>query len=196
VSQSKQTERELRIKHSTRFELRKNQVALAVLTCASLTIGCGGGALSDQPGGTAGATFTRLTLRSRGGNLAPPPGAVCDWLLEPTIHTVVASSREWFIHDCTRSSLGSAVLLDDHRVLSTAEFASVEDALQKVASSQYLLGCGADMPVITLDIERTPGVVALLADDAYAGCPWEEHAGRSFVTGLGNLLDVFANLPK
>ena len=71
------------------------------------------------------------------------------------------------------------------RGLTPAELTSVERALQGVTTTDEG-GCWIDAPLTTLDVKTTAGL-ALYAADFDAGCPWEALAGRTFVTGLGDL---------
>jgi hypothetical protein len=46
-----------------------------------------------------------------------------------------------------------------------------------------------------LDVTTNQGVERYV-DDFYSDCPGEAHAGRTFVTGLGNLAGVLSELSK
>ena len=80
------------------------------------------------------------------------------------------------------------------RTLSDAELDSVNDAFHGIALSTAK-SCGADAPLITLDVTTHQGVERYV-DDFYSDCPWGAHAGRTFVTGLGDLAGVLSELAK
>jgi hypothetical protein len=84
--------------------------------------------------------------------------------------------------------------INGERALSEAELDSVNEAFLGIALSTAK-SCGADAPLITLDVETNQGVERYL-DDFYSGCPWEAHAGPTFVTGLGALAGVLSELSK
>jgi len=79
--------------------------------------------------------------------------------------------------------------------MSGAELASVDIAFEKVALSTAKT-CGADFPVLTLDVTTPSGTVHLYVDDFYSSCPWDVHVGRTFVTGLGKLGNVLAQISE
>jgi hypothetical protein len=165
------------------LELRRIASLISVATVFVIA-GCGG--KGDEP-----ATFTKLTLVVSGGfGAAPPRGSTCDRTLQPLAYAVEASSRQLSFGFCAPTIPGGPWHQQTgQRVLTAAELATIEDGLAQLAPSQAM-SCGADAAVVTLDLERARGV-ELLADDFYSGCPWELHAGRTFVTGLQNLAVVF-----
>lgn len=152
------------------------------LATAILILGCGGN--SDRT-----ATFTKLTLAEYPGfGPAAPPGSSCDPRSQPRMHEVEGISRRLSFSSCSGQTSAPWQLQSGQQVLTPAELASVEDVLAQVLPSEAM-SCGADAGVLTLDLERDGGV-ELLADDFYSGCPWEIHAGRTFVIGLRSLASV------
>ena len=75
-----------------------------------------------------------------------------------------------------------------------AEVEAVTQALGEVTASSAKT-CGADAPLVTLDV-TTHASVERFVDDFDSDCPWDAHAGRTFVSGLGALGSVLFHFAK
>lgn len=145
-----------------------------------------GGCSSDAEQEPPAADFTKLTVTSLGG-FVPSVQGQCSLQSDANRYTVVASSHELEYSVCTLVSNGTSTELHTgKRTLSPAEFGAVQSAYAavKLSTAKH---CGADASVITLDVESPSGNAAF-ADDFYSGCSWQPNEGRTFVTGLPELL--------
>jgi hypothetical protein len=132
-------------------------------------------------------SFVQLTLEISGG-YGPEP---CSSGKDHYEVTEANSLLSWT--GCDYSKTPSEPLVGE-RALTKTELASVNDAFHGIAISAAKT-CGADAALLTLDVQTNQGVERYV-DDFYSACPWEAHAGRTFVTGLGNLARVLSELSQ
>jgi hypothetical protein len=85
----------------------------------------------------------------------------------------------------SESAAAPAAPVRARRSLTSLEFDDIRDTFDGIQLSSST-SCGDDASVLTLDV-HVGLTVDLYADDFYAGCPSEHHAGRRFVTGLEQL---------
>jgi putative hemolysin len=143
--------------------------------------GVDGGAASDS-GTDSGAAFDKLTLSSSGGMPGPRrDGDECDNMYT-NVRTVTASPAEisWDLCEWPTGDVQHMVISKGSRSLAPAELATVKESLQQVhiGNSGY---CGADKPIVTLDVEAKDSV-GHYVDDFYGCNPPPQ--GRTFVTGI------------
>jgi len=164
-----------------------------LLGCSGTSVGGaspGGGASPDSgagPEAPLSARSQRLKLNESGG-YGPAP---CE--LGGDQYTFETATGQLSFAYCDYSMLPAAPVTGA-RALSAPEVDSITQALDQVRPSTAK-NCGADAGVVTLDATTASGV-ELYADDFYSGCPWDAQAGRSFVTGLPALAEVFEQLAR
>lgn len=132
-------------------------------------------------------SFVRLTLEISGGYGPEPCSNGKDR------YEVVAATSHLSWTGCDYGKTPSEPVAGE-RALTDTEVASVNDAFHAIALSAAKT-CGNDASLFTLDVETNQGVERYV-DDFYSACPWEAHAGRTFVTGLGDLGAVLRELSQ
>ena len=150
----------------------------AALAAISATVACSGAPASSE----VPASFEQLTLEIFGGYGPEPCSNGKD------SYEVRRASREFIWAGCDYLK-NPAEPVGGARTLSTGELESLTSAYSKVTVSNDQR-CGADAAVITVDVTTASGTVQHYADDFYSSCPFDAHAGRTFVKGLGELASV------
>lgn len=158
-------------------------IAAWIVASSALAVACGGNATPSGPG----ESYEQLTLEISGG-YGPVP---CSNSKDSYQLTRSSGHLSWLGCDYRKNPAEPVM---GERSLSAAEVETVNQALDKVSASSAK-NCGADASVLTLDVTHDSSVERY-ADDFYSACPWEVHAGRTFVTGLGDLASVLSDLAK
>jgi hypothetical protein len=159
----------------------------------------GGSSAGDSSGGNqAGipevAAFSTLTLVSSGGMPHHPPSSAAecgDGYQDTFVFDAVAGEVAWDYCELYASYTNSVVERGS-RQLTAPESIAMTNMLAKLTVGDAH-ACGADKPVVTLDIE-TAGYTARYVDDFYACQPPPD--GRTFIRNIDWLYAWLATLAR
>jgi hypothetical protein len=163
---------------------------LCLLSAAAVFASCNDG--DGQMVGGDG-NFDTLTLSWSGGMpQIMRDGDECSGRDYANVETVTSSPATVAWDHCSWPGEGPQhmVILRGSRALTPGELASVKDALSQVHVGGNNV-CGADGPVVTLDIQAH-GSLGRYVDDFYGCLPPPD--GRTFVAGINALESAVAKL--
>jgi hypothetical protein len=154
-----------------------------------LAAGCGQETISSD------GEFASLALSVTGTfGISAPPGSVCDAGFTNT-YAVDQATRVFSWDVCSWNDLTAPTeRLTDHRTLAEPELTRVQQSIAKIRESDAST-CGADAAAEVLDLVSSQRLWRL-ADDFYSGCPWGPLRGRTFVTGMNDLVSTVGDLVR
>ena len=146
-------------------------IALAACAVPELEGGePGPGASSSPSRATAGlwpADRTRLIASSSGGGFAPPPprGSTCT--AGATTYEVDLAARTLAWTACPDVGAATVLVVRGERALSGAAIAAIDSAMNDVGVAERAM-CGADKPLLSLDVTSASQGTKRFADGFYS----------------------------
>jgi hypothetical protein len=156
-------------------------MAWVVVVGASITVGCMSGGIGDNRSIVDAPDVEQVKLVVYGSTIASPAGSSCDLATWHYTLGLDAATRTLSWNSCALNSTTRLAAPDSGTcVITDAQLATVRGDVAQISLSQAK-NCGADGPVMTLDVRTTHGL-GVYVDDFYSGCPWSgQEKGREYV---------------